>query len=27
MPHFEAKAQFLAAYDAFLAGVSSSSPA
>jgi hypothetical protein len=27
MPHFEAKAEFIAAYDAFLAGLSSQSPA
>jgi hypothetical protein len=27
MPHFEAKAEFIVAYDAFLAGVSSPSPA
>jgi pimeloyl-ACP methyl ester carboxylesterase len=27
MPHFEAKAEFISAYDAFLAGVSSPSPA
>jgi len=27
MPHFEAEAEFIAAYDAFLAGIPSASPA
>jgi hypothetical protein len=27
MPHFEAEPEFIAAYDAFLAGVPSASPA